>query len=135
MGLVFFVMVRPESPGFSGSLRYGKTLAGESLLVDVAHQLGVHPLVEFFSTDPQLAALEMEEAVQEGAIPREALQQLPEEAWFSPEEGLSAARALLSYVQRDPGSGPPQTSAALSELISVLEDVQRRGLQWHFELF
>jgi hypothetical protein len=138
MGLEYFVMVRPDSPGFSGALRYGKTLAagGESLLRDVARQIGATPLASFFSTDPDLARLEMEEGVRERAISPEALRHEPdEERWFSPEEGLSAARALLSHVETAPHSGPPHAAAALAELVTVLDDAQRRGLRWHFELF
>ena len=138
MGLECFVVVKPESPGFSGALQHGKTLAanGESLLVDVARQLRVRPLVDFFSTDPHLAALELEEGVREGAIPPEALLQAPaEEQWFSPDEGLQVARALLSHVEAHADVGPLHARPALAELVAVLEDAQRRALEWHFELF
>src|SRR5262249_36590257 len=110
--------------------------SGEPLLAEVAQQLKVRPLAAFFSTDPGLAALELEQAVKEGAVSPGVLQQLPEgEEWFSPDEGVATARALLAYVEAHPDSYPAGARAALGELVTVLQEVQRRGLQWHLELF
>jgi hypothetical protein len=137
MGLSYFVMLRPKTPEFSGVLRYGKALAScEPLLAEVAQQLQARPLGAFFSTDPGLAALELEQAVREGGVSPDVLQHSPRaEDWFSPDEGLATARALLAHVEAHPDSHPAGARAALGELVNLLEEAERRGLQWHLELF
>jgi hypothetical protein len=137
MGLGFFVMVEPESPDFSGHLRYAKALVGGALLLaGVARQLHARPLDAFFSTEPRLTSVELGELVRDGVLPPAVLPDPPpEEKWFEPGEGLASASALLSHVEDHEGGYPSDLRAALAEFVGVLEEVRKRGLRWHLEVF
>jgi len=136
VGLEYFVVVQPVAPGFAGSLRGGKALAsGEPLLGELAQRLGVKPLAAFFSTDPKLAAMELEELARDCGVPEASREAPPDEVWFSASEGLTSVRTLLSHVEAHRQEYPPSLGLALVELRGVLEKVEERRLQWHLELF
>jgi hypothetical protein len=95
----------------------------------------VRSLSHFLSGPPELMAGELADFEQESgiALPPGAVP-LAEE-WFTPDQGITTAQALLDYLRQSPGTLSPLVDVALRELREVLEAAKCRGLQWHFDLF
>ena len=104
----------------------GKALSRTADVLDkLAAQLGVKPLMEFFSTDP-------------AALPEEAagIEITWKEEWFPASEGLATIRALLSHLEANdvPGVDKDRVMADLKEFEQVLGEADKRAIQWHLEV-
>ena len=91
MGVANFIVLERKIEGLD-TMMDGKSLARHSEALEAAAQrLGVRPLPEFFSADPnQLAEFMQGEGMEVKGVELPALQQ------FSAEEGLATVRALLA---------------------------------------
>lgn len=125
-----YIVVEGEDPGFDIFVN-GRSLARhEDAVEKLALQLGVRPLIEFFSADENSMAL----LIEEGAGDQELLQRLPPPQWYSPEDGLRTVRALLEALTEDPqllGTEGKQVISELREYAEVLEKTSERKLRWH----
>jgi len=125
-----YIVVEGEDPGFDIFVN-GRSLARhEDAVEKLALQLGVRPLIEFFSADENSMAL----LIEEGAGDQELLQRLPPPQWYSPEDGLRTVRALLEALTEDPqllGTEGKQVISELREYGEVLEKTSERKLRWH----
>ncbi len=123
-------MVEGEDPGFDTFVNGHALARHEADLEELARELGVPPLLDFFSADRNsMAAL-----LEQGAGDPAWTQTLPEPQWFTPSEGLLTVRALYEHVARNPLSFGPTTAVLIEELGSyrrVLEKSASRGLRWH----
>ena len=124
MSSALYIVPEREIPGFDHSVN-GKALAGSEQLDELAERAGVKPLMAFFSQDPEEA---------EGFLEAEGIEMppggLPDEQWFSPEEGLATVRALLQHL----GTAVPDAPAIAADLRgfeSVLSRLATKGLRWH----
>jgi len=125
-----YIVVEGEDPGYDIFVN-GRALARhEDALERVALQLGVKPLIEFFSADENSMSL----LIEEGAGNPDLMRRLPPPQWYAPADGLATVRALISTLQNDPhqlGTEGPQVLTELQEYARVLEKAVDAGHRWH----
>jgi hypothetical protein len=130
MAASMYIVVEGDDPGYNIYVN-GRVLARyESAVEKLALDLGVKPLLEFFSADENSMAL----LIEEGGGNPDLLPKLPPPQWYRPEEGLRTVEALAEAVELDPhqlGSEGPQVLAELREYETVLRRTVERGLRWH----
>jgi hypothetical protein len=130
MAASMYIVVEGDDPGYNIFVN-GRTLARyESAVEKLALELGVKPLLEFFSADENSMAL----LIQEGGGNPDLLKKLPPPQWYRPEEGLTTLAALISALDADPhqlGSEGPEVLSELREYESVLCKTAERNLRWH----
>jgi hypothetical protein len=130
MAASMYIVVEGDDPGYNIFVN-GRVLARyESAVEKLALELGVKPLLEFFSADENSMAL----LIEEGGGNPELLKLLPPPQWYSPEEGLSTLAALIEALDADPhqlGSEGPEVISELREYEAVLRKTAERGLRWH----
>ena len=125
-----YIVVEGEDPGFDIFVN-GRSLARhEDALEKLALQLGVRPLIEFFSADENSMSL----LIEEGAGNPEIMRRLPPPQWYSAADGLATVRALLDALAEEPlllGSDGERVLSELHEYAVVLEKTQVREMRWH----
>ncbi len=125
-----YIVVEGEDPGFDIFVN-GRSLARhEDALEKLALQLGVRPLIEFFSADENSMSL----LIEEGAGNPEIIRRLPPPQWYSAADGLATVRALLDALAEEPlllGTEGERVLSELHEYAVVLEKTQVRELRWH----
>jgi|GEM_PF-1894766 len=125
------VLLEEETPGIEIAGGRGVALLYQQRQIDLlAERLGVTPLSRFFSRSPVEVA---EYLSQQGLNPDEY--DLPEEEWFSAEDGLATVRALLEAL-----SAAPQLVPQGDKVIADLDDAERilalaalHGVRFHFD--
>lgn len=132
MSAALFIVLERQISGLDAYVD-GKTLSRvEESLDRLANQLGVTPLMAFFSVDPAEGAAflaELEAQADGGAEPIE----LPEEEWFSANEGLQTGNALLEHLAEHPVA-VREADAVISDLREfqcVLQRAADEGVRWH----
>jgi len=125
-----YIVVEGEDPGYNIYVN-GRVLARyESAVEKLALELGVKPLLEFFSADENSMAL----LIQEGGGNPDLLRSLPPPQWYPAQEGLRTLAALIAALESDPhqlGSEGPEVLSELREYAAVLFKTAERGLRWH----
>jgi hypothetical protein len=125
-----YIVVEGEDPGYDIFVN-GRALARhEDALEKVALQLGVRPLIEFFSADENSMSL----LIEEGAGNPQLIRKLPPPQWYPAGDGLATVRALVAALKDDPqqlGTEGPQVLVELEEYARVLEKTEQAGLRWH----
>src|ERR1700761_7854700 len=123
MAASMYIVVEGEDPGFDIFVN-GRALARhEDALEKLALELGVRPLIEFFSADENSMSL----LIEEGAGNQELMRRLPPPQWYSPTDGLATVRALLEALRDEPqvlGTEGAQVLMELSEYATVLEKTE-----------
>ncbi len=131
MGTALFIVLEHEIPDFHQS-EYSKILAkaGEELDA-VAAQLGVPPLMSFFSKDPQ----EVEDFLDDHGAALDEMP-IPDETWYTAADGLKTVDALLGHYKSVPNP-TPQTANIVSDLQEfegVLRRAEAAGVRWHLDV-
>jgi hypothetical protein len=130
MAASMYIVVEGEDPGYNIFVN-GRVLARyESAIERLALELGVRPLLEFFSADENSMSL----LVEEGAGNPELFGRLPPPQWYRPEEGLRTTAALILALEGDPQQLGSEGTTVLEELREyevVLRKTAERGLRWH----
>jgi hypothetical protein len=130
MAASMYIVVEGEDPGFDIFVN-GRSLARhEDALEKLALQLGVRPLIEFFSADENSMSL----LIEEGAGNPEIMRRLPPPQWYTAADGLATVRALLDALAEEPqllGSDGERVLSELREYAVVLEKTQAREMRWH----
>lgn len=125
-----YIVVEGEDPGFDIFVN-GRFLARyEGAVEQLALNLGVKPLLEFFSADESSMAL----LIEEGAGNPDLLHRLPPTQWYDPAEGLKTLHALIAALVADPqrvGMEGPEVLSELQEYEVVLRKAAERDLRWH----
>ena len=130
VGAAFYIAAEHELAGFDHLLVDGKALAHapDGELDARCRELGVRPLMEFFSQDPEATA---ELIANSGGDP--AAVNIPAEQWFDPSEGLATVQALLNAPAALPGS-----AAAVAEDLRgcerVLIHLLSERVRWHLAI-
>jgi hypothetical protein len=122
MGAAYFIVLERPIEGIDSGMD-GKSLSRHMELLDeAARELGVRPLSEFFSVNPD----QLEEFLEEGMgdIKPPPLQQ------FTAEEGLKTIRALKAH----PAASKPDIANDLQTCESILTAADLKGVGWHFEV-
>jgi hypothetical protein len=130
MAASMYIVVEGDDPGYNIYVN-GRTLARyESAVEKLALDLGVKPLLEFFSADENSMAL----LIEEGGGNPDLLKRLPPPQWYPPDEGLRTVEALIAALDDDPqqlGSEGTEVLQELREYAAVLRKTAERGLRWH----
>jgi hypothetical protein len=130
MSASIYIVIEGTDPGFDTFVN-GRVIAQyEDDLDRLAADLGVRPLLDFFSADANSMALLEEEGYK---LPH-AAESLPPTQWYVAEEGLNTISALLEYLESHPGFLGADTQAACKEMeeyITVLEKAAAKNLHWH----
>ena len=125
-----YIVVEGEDPGFNIFVN-GRALARhEDAVEKIALQLGVRPLIEFFSADESSMAL----LIEEGAGNPDLLKKLPPPQWYRGEDGLPTVMALIAELENDTAQLGTEGAIELEELREyelVLRKTAERGLRWH----
>jgi hypothetical protein len=130
MAASMYIVVEGEDPGYDIFVN-GRSLARhEDALEKLALQLGVRPLIEFFSADENSMSL----LIEEGAGNPEIMRRLPPPQWYTAADGLATVRALLGALAEEPqllGTEGERVLSELQEYAVVLEKTQAREMRWH----
>jgi hypothetical protein len=130
MAASMYIVVEGDDPGYNIFVN-GRVLARyESAVEKLALDLGVKPLLEFFSADENSMSL----LIEEGGGNPDLLKKLPPPQWYRPEDGLETLAALIEALESDPhqlGSEGPEVLGELREYQAVLMKTAQRGLRWH----
>lgn len=127
MGVAYYIVLDCEEPGFDTFVN-GKSIARETRRLDrIAKKLGVPKLDDFNTmSGDELADLLGEEI------------DLPEieEQWFTADEGLAWAAALIQHIQANPGELKDSEGvlADLHDYQEVLGKAKAIGARWHLSL-
>ena len=120
MGTAYYIVLEQEIAGLDTTMD-GKILARMvEDLDEVAEELGVQPLSDFVSIDPETAR-ELVEGEGEDL-------DLPPPANFSAADGLATVRALMTRPEAEPAMEDLEACERI--LIAAVED----GVGWHFEV-
>ena len=127
MSAALFIVPEREVPGLDVFVN-GKALGHAKDLDGLAERAGVHPLMDFFSVDPESAAAFCEEA---GADAPEG--GFPPEQWFPAADGLTTVRGLLSYLEANPTAARDSSAVIedLKDFESILSRLASEGVGWH----
>lgn len=125
MGVAYYIVLERKIVGLDMSMD-GKGLSRHvESLDEAARDLGVRPLSEFFSANPQeMAAFMKCEGIDVGESELPPLQQ------FSAQEGLITVRALAAHASARPDS----VMQDLRECERILSAAAQQGIGWHFEI-
>jgi hypothetical protein len=130
MAASMYIVVEGEDPGYDIFVN-GRVLARyENAVENLALELGVKPLLEFFSADENSMSL----LIEEGGGNPELITRLPPPQWYSAEDGLSTLSALIAALDQDPhqlGTEGPEVLSEMREYETVLRKTAERGLRWH----
>lgn len=121
MGAALYIALEREIPGFDPFIN-GKALSQVSdQLAVIATSVGVRPLMEFFSADPDMLA----EFLDEGA-------EAPQQTWFPASDGLGTVRALRAHLVANPSALPKSERilADLADMERVLTTASGHGVAW-----
>ena len=123
-----FIILEREIPGLDTYVNGHALSTYDEKLTQLAEELRVTPLPEFFSMDAEEAAEMLEEM---GGDPSEM--EIAEEAWFEPAEGLKTIETLQHHLQQNPAAVPDSDAilADLREWHAVLTRAQAEGVRWH----
>jgi hypothetical protein len=130
MGACFYIVVEGEDPGYDIFVNGHMLARYEAELEQLALDLNVRPLLEFFSADRNSMAMLLEQ----GAGDPGWNQSLPDPQWFFPNEGLETIAALLNHLGDHPealGPATPMVQQELGEYRAVLAKTIRHSLRWH----
>ena len=112
MGAALYIVLERQIEGFNPFVNGKELSQEEEELAANARDLGVTPLMDFYSTSEE----EAEEFGFEAAP----------EAWFTAEQGLATVNALLAHVQ-----DKSAVVSDLQEFARVLEEARRHQVRWH----
>jgi hypothetical protein len=125
MGTAYYIVLERNIDGLDTSMD-GKSLSQNiESLDETAHHLGVRPLSEFFSMDPEEA---LEFMAGEGVDTEDIT--MPPLKQFSAQDGLATVNALLSHSH----SCAKHVAEDLRECERILTAAAEQGVGWHFEI-
>jgi len=122
-----WTVILEEGRAAASDARGGKALLYYQRQIDnLASDLGLTALSTFFSRDPRAIADYLRD---QGVEPD--MDELPDEEWFEPEDGLATIRGLLAALRDDPSAAPEPT-----KIIADLEGIERAlesagGVRFH----
>ncbi len=124
MGAALFITLEKEVD-FDTFVNGNALSRTSDALDELAARLGVKPLMEFFSTDPE-------------NLPEEAegIEITWKEEGFAASEGLVTVRALLSHLEATDVAGidKDRVIAGLKEFEQRLGEADKQGIKWHLEV-
>lgn len=126
----FYIVLQEKIPGVDALSLEGRAVSKHSDKLEMlAKQAGVKPVTSFFSVnrDEALGLLGVNEASRPD-IP------IPDEQWFTPEEGLLTVDALLKTLAGEPSAENSALARELAEFQQVLQAARSRNIRWHLAI-
>jgi hypothetical protein len=126
MGAALYIVAK-KKPQSVDMLMDGKALArAEEALTSICSDLGVKPLMEFFSQNPDELADMLGDDVPD----------MPPEQWFKASDGLAIVRALASHLEKNPQAidSGGRVLEDLRQCERILVHLDRETITWHFAL-
>ena len=120
-----YIVLEEKIPGVDAVGLEGRALSKYSNELDaLAKQAGVKPLLSFFSVgkDEAMEFFDEVEVVERGI-------KIPDQQWFSAEDGLTTISALLPAVAENSA-----LTRELEEFQQVLQAARDRRLRWHMAI-
>ncbi|MCI0377979.1 MAG: hypothetical protein L0215_10255 [Gemmataceae bacterium] len=133
MGAAIYIVLEKDIPEFDPFVN-GKALsASEKWLGALAKKLGVTPLMDFFSADPEEVLDFIEGEEEATGEPVADLPELPAEQWFDAAEGLRTVRILRSHLTANAKElrNAQAVVSDLDEFERVLEKASSQKVRWH----
>ena len=133
MSAALFIVLKKDIPGFDPFVN-GKALsAAEKKLDALAKKLGVTPLMDFFSADPQEVLDFLEDEARATGQASSPPAGLTVEQWFDPADGLRTVRALRAHLGANPNAvrNAPDVIGDLDEFERVLGRAAAKKVRWH----
>ena len=129
--MAWYIALQRQIPGFDHRVN-GKFLArAGDVLEALAKKSGVVPLMAFSSAAPdELAGF----AEDQGLNVEDTPMKLPQEKWFSAEEGLKTVNALKQAVTQQDIEGASKIMQDLTEFENVLEIARANQIDWHLAI-
>jgi hypothetical protein len=122
----YYIVLEKSIPGVEATGLYGRSLSAHNVKLEaLARQAGVPPLLTFFSLNPEELAKFLEDHQVGESV------QIPEERWFSAEEGLNTVSALLKSLAEMPTTEASILVKELAEFQRVLQAAGPRNVRWH----
>ena len=128
MGAAAYIVLEKQLPGLL-NMPDGKALSrADHVLTPLARQIGVKPLMDFFS----MAREDYVANAEQFNIPLDP-EGPPEEQWFPAAEGLLTVRSLIRHVEAHPEAleAPGRVLDDLRDFADVLEEAEKNGVRWH----
>jgi hypothetical protein len=127
----FYIVLQEKIPGVDAAGLDNFALSKHTeKLETLAKQAGVTPLLHFFSPDPE----EMAGLLGEHSAAVKIPVQIPEEKWFSPEDGLQTIGVLLQSLANTLSAEGPTLEVELKEFQRVLQAARSRNIRWHLAI-
>jgi hypothetical protein len=126
----FYIVLQETIPGVDATGLEGRALSKHTDKLDsLAKEAHVQPLLSFFSvnTEEAMAFFNAHEVAPQGI-------QIPDEQWFSAEEGLNTITVLLKSVGLMAAAERLALAKELTDFQQVLEAAQVRNVRWHLAI-
>jgi hypothetical protein len=128
MSVAWYIVLERKIPGFDHDVN-GKALGRAGKVLDaLAEEVGVQPLMKFFSASPE-ELVGFAEA--HGVDLKEKGAKLLPERWFSAEDGLKSVRALMQAAESGKIALGDKILDDLEEFQKVLGVAKENGVGWH----
>jgi hypothetical protein len=125
----YFIVLEEQSPNLDTYVN-GNHLSDETKKLErLAKQIGVKPLMSFFSINPQ----ELNSLLGD-ASPAELGLTPTEEKWFSAEDGLRTIRALTDHFETEHSVANAPLLSELREFEKVLSAAHQKNIRWHLAI-
>jgi len=120
----FYLMLQEKIPGVDATGLEGRALSKHSKKLEaMAKRAGVTSLMNLFSSSEEEMAGFLEDHGTEV--------NLPEEKWFTADEGLKTITALLGALADAPSSENSALTTELAQFQQVLQAARSRNIRWH----
>ncbi len=130
MGDAIFITLEHEIPDYDANVSAVALARSVDALGDVADQLGVRPLADFFSQSEE----DKEQFMDSDEVELDDDLDVHEEQWFEPAEGLNAIRSMIDYFAEHPGEAEDGVVEDLNALEQVLAHADEHHIRWHLEI-
>tara|TARA_R110001592_G_scaffold42588_8_gene138223 strand:+ start:8943 stop:9416 length:474 start_codon:yes stop_codon:yes gene_type:complete len=133
MGLAWYIAAENDVAGLETFFN-GKSIAhaDEAHLEHLCETLGVRPLMDFFSVDPDETEAQLHAYLDTDDEPLDT----PEEEWFAAKDGLLTVRTLREYLDSHPAQLDRQQEilTELAEYQRILESLDQNNTRWHLAI-
>jgi hypothetical protein len=126
MSVAWYIVLEKQVTGIDTRVN-GKALGRAGKVLEMlAKELGVVPLMQFYSAAPkELAGFAEEHGMERTGI------KFAQEKWFDAEDGLRSVRGLVRAGERKGVVGADPILDDLRAFEKVLEAARAKGIRWH----
>lgn len=128
MGDAIFITLEHEIPDFDATVTATALAQSVDALVEVADELNVRPLGDFFaqSEEDMAAFVDSEDELDDDV-------DAPEVHWFDASEGLNTIRSMIDHFAEHPAEADEEVVADLTAFGRVLAHADEHDIRWHLE--